>query len=340
MNIFHSLGGGNDEADSYITIDYPERNWIKFNKQVFQDENLSGKLALIGFYAYLCTHDKTWRIRPSHVMKMLGISKNTYYKYTNELVNYGYLHKERVRDEEGKFCGTRFLVFSSPENKKRLLECDDAAELCSESPVTKKWEVDKSSSYIDNIYINKTNKENKNDSPFFSSLNDFPEELKPLFSEIVNEILKLWPDRRKSSIEDCAVFLGLAPQCLPRNEAEVMNLRLAARNHLSENQDNQRFIKKFVNFLKEWRFWVNPVGQSSYREPQLSRAEIQFREFLSTEQTKDPHNIELFKQAKQDEVIMRQVHNALEHLEKNTKKYFEQEYIHCLRLMDNKEARS
>ena len=75
-------------------------------------------LAAKGLYAYLSSHREGWAMSTERVGEALGAHRNTIAKYVKELEKSGYLEKELVKDESGKYEGIEYIIHSMPLHKK------------------------------------------------------------------------------------------------------------------------------------------------------------------------------------------------------------------------------
>ena len=75
-------------------------------------------LAAKGLYVYLSSHREGWAMSTERVGEALGAHRNTVAKYVKELEKSGYLEKELVKDELGKYEGIEYIIHSMPLHKK------------------------------------------------------------------------------------------------------------------------------------------------------------------------------------------------------------------------------
>ena len=75
-------------------------------------------LAAKGLYVYLSSHREGWAMSTERVGEALGVHRNTIAKYVKELKESGYLEKELVKDELGKYEGIEYIIHSMPLHKK------------------------------------------------------------------------------------------------------------------------------------------------------------------------------------------------------------------------------
>ncbi|RXI70521.1 helix-turn-helix domain-containing protein [Clostridium tetani] len=88
-----------------------EKGYGLIAKTVVKDKNLS--LGAKGVYSYLCAYaGSDGQTFPSAnlIMHELGITKKTFYKYLNEVVTYGYINIEKIRDKKGKFDNNLYII--------------------------------------------------------------------------------------------------------------------------------------------------------------------------------------------------------------------------------------
>lgn len=87
-------------------------------KNPLQDKRLGGSAKLI--YSYFCTFTGAGsQAFPSvnKILKDLNLSINTYYKYLNQLKQYGYVSIEQQTDKSGRFSRNVFTLNMFPESK-------------------------------------------------------------------------------------------------------------------------------------------------------------------------------------------------------------------------------
>ena len=75
-------------------------------------------LAAKGLYVYLSSHREGWSMSTERVGEALGVHRNTIAKYVKELEKSGYLEKDLVKDELGKYEGIEYTIHSMPLHKK------------------------------------------------------------------------------------------------------------------------------------------------------------------------------------------------------------------------------
>lgn len=75
-------------------------------------------LAAKGLYTYLSSHREGWAMSTERVGEALGVHRNTIAKYVKELEKSGFLEKELVKDESGKYEGIEYIIHSMPLHKK------------------------------------------------------------------------------------------------------------------------------------------------------------------------------------------------------------------------------
>ena len=74
-------------------------------------------LAAKGLYTYLGSHREGWAMSTERVGEALGVHRNTIAKYVKELEKSGYLEKELVKDEFGKYSGVEYIIHEMPLHK-------------------------------------------------------------------------------------------------------------------------------------------------------------------------------------------------------------------------------
>lgn len=103
------------------------RNEIKSNftqipNQLLFDNRLSFGSRIL--YCYLASKPDNWKIINQDVINTLQVSCDSIAKYFKELLNAGWITREREIDDKGQFCGGyNYTVYASPKppNKEKVL---------------------------------------------------------------------------------------------------------------------------------------------------------------------------------------------------------------------------
>lgn len=112
--------------DSKTTIQRGKHNrenpFVMISKNMLRDPSLSPKSK--GVLCYLLSLPDDWKANPSHLSKVLGISRNTVYSILKELINLGYAKRTESKAENGQFQSVTYEFFEekievTPEFKEK-----------------------------------------------------------------------------------------------------------------------------------------------------------------------------------------------------------------------------
>ena len=98
----------------------PEDHYSLVSNELARDPDIS--LPAKGLYLYLRSHREGWAMSTERIGEALGGHRNTIAKYVKELDEAGYLKKERVKDELGKYEGIEYVIHSMPLHKKDAVD--------------------------------------------------------------------------------------------------------------------------------------------------------------------------------------------------------------------------
>lgn len=101
---------------SIIRIQHSE-NYVVLNKAAFEDMRLTLKAK--GLWAYCMSKPNDWKFYVSQMTTCLKEGKDAIYSGLNELIQYGYCERRKIR-EKGKLMGVEYILYESPEFKKSL----------------------------------------------------------------------------------------------------------------------------------------------------------------------------------------------------------------------------
>jgi hypothetical protein len=87
--------------------------FVLLSQRAVEDSRLSW--AARGLLAYLLSRPDNWQVRVAHLRKQAPSGRDVVYKLLGELGSYRYLVRQRLRDEEGKLCGTVYYVYDHPK---------------------------------------------------------------------------------------------------------------------------------------------------------------------------------------------------------------------------------
>jgi predicted transcriptional regulator len=140
-----------------------KREFSQIPNAIITDLNISANALRV--YLYLISKPDNWLINNSDVMKQLGIkTNNSIAKYWKELFNSGWVIRNKIKDEKGRFLGYEYHLNDSPilPEKPDFSKNDNSDNPTSQKIVTREnAEVGKTRNLNNNISNN--NKEfNKN----------------------------------------------------------------------------------------------------------------------------------------------------------------------------------
>ncbi|MCY7338148.1 MAG: helix-turn-helix domain-containing protein [Chamaesiphon sp.] len=88
-----------------------KRDFLVIDNAVIRDTRLTDRARSIVFH--LLSRPNQWRIVPKYLAKQMNLSANTVSKYLTELEQYGYIIRERLRDDAGRFIGSIHRIMES-----------------------------------------------------------------------------------------------------------------------------------------------------------------------------------------------------------------------------------
>ena len=86
-------------------------NYTVFSNHILRSSKLSSRAKII--LLELLSRPNQWRIVPEFIGKQMNLSANTVAKYLTELEQYGYIIRERLRDDAGRFIGSIHKIMES-----------------------------------------------------------------------------------------------------------------------------------------------------------------------------------------------------------------------------------
>ncbi len=93
------------------------RNFTSIPNELIIDTSISEKAFRL--YCYLASKPESWEINNTDIMKNLKIgSNNSLAKYWKELINSGWIEKQKEKDKSGKFTGKTILILHNNRNRK------------------------------------------------------------------------------------------------------------------------------------------------------------------------------------------------------------------------------
>ena len=203
-------------------------------KSVMKDPNL--KIESKAIFAYLTTfagnRDTAFPGREL-ICKDLGISKDRFYKYMNELKEKGYIEVSQVKDRDGKFAHNVYRLIPFPE-------IPDTVNPDTEIPCTENKDTKSNSNKNNN---NKTNKEPRHKYGEYKNI---------LLSD--KDLERLHKDYGKPIIDE---YITKMDEWIELNGKRYKNYNLALRKWLknaginpTKVEDNSS-VNQFTNFIPD-----------------------------------------------------------------------------------------
>lgn len=86
--------------------------YVMLNKEFLNNQDLSLKAK--GLLAYLLSLPDDWQIYESEIVKHHSDGKDSLRSAIKELIDSGYILRERIRNEKGQLQGSNYLVYEVP----------------------------------------------------------------------------------------------------------------------------------------------------------------------------------------------------------------------------------
>lgn len=93
------------------------KNFTITPNKLINDETLDTRARFL--FVYLCSKPSDWKWRAKHLEKSLSMSKNTRLKYTNELIDAGWISTLQKKAKAGEFGAMDIVLHSSPQVKNK-----------------------------------------------------------------------------------------------------------------------------------------------------------------------------------------------------------------------------
>jgi len=149
------------------------KDYTTICNRIFKDRRLSLKAK--GLLAMLLSFSDSWKLSISGLYSILKEGKVSIRSTMNELIKYGYVERERVKDEKGVYIGINYIVFESP--KLENLTMGNKTQVSN------------------NIINNQSNKDNSK-IEFFDEVMVFDNYSK----EMLNDFFEYWSEPTKKGI--------------------------------------------------------------------------------------------------------------------------------------------
>jgi predicted transcriptional regulator len=149
------------------------KDYTTICNRIFKDRRLSLKAK--GLLAMLLSFSDSWKLSISGLYSILKEGKVSIRSTMNELIKYGYVERERVKDAKGVYIGINYIVFESP--KLENLTMGNKTQVSN------------------NIINNQSNKDNSK-IEFFDEVMAFENYSK----EMLNDFFEYWSEPTKKGI--------------------------------------------------------------------------------------------------------------------------------------------
>ena len=153
------------------------KDYTTICNRIFKDRRLSLKAK--GLLAMLLSFSDSWKLSISGLEAILKEGKASIRTTINELIKYGYVEKQHIR-EDGMFMGVDYTVFESPK-------CDFRKSVF---PIS-----DNQTQVSNNIINNQSNKDNSK-IEFFNEVMAFENYSK----EMLNDFFEYWSEPTKKGV--------------------------------------------------------------------------------------------------------------------------------------------
>lgn len=91
-----------------------ENPYVMLSKKIIDDNRLSWQAK--GILIYLISKPDNWTVYEADIIASATNGRDSVKKAIKELEEFGYLRKEKKRDEKGKFIGWEYYVFENPQD--------------------------------------------------------------------------------------------------------------------------------------------------------------------------------------------------------------------------------
>ena len=96
------------------------KNYTTICNSIYKDKRISLKAK--GLISMILTFNEKWNLSINGLYAILKEGKSSIRTTMNELIQNGYIKRERIKDEKGIFVGVNYIVFESPQLKKPCVE--------------------------------------------------------------------------------------------------------------------------------------------------------------------------------------------------------------------------
>tara|TARA_R100001163_G_scaffold27079_1_gene22008 strand:+ start:4582 stop:5250 length:669 start_codon:yes stop_codon:yes gene_type:complete len=96
------------------------KNYTTICNSIYKDKRISLKAK--GLISMILTFNEKWNLSINGLYAILKEGKSSIRTTMNELIQNGYIKRERIKDEKGIFVGVNYIVFESPQLIKPCVE--------------------------------------------------------------------------------------------------------------------------------------------------------------------------------------------------------------------------
>ena len=202
------------------------KNYTTIPNELIIDTSISEKAFRL--YCYLAAKPQSWEINNKDIMKQLNIgSNNSLAKYWNELINSGWIEKQREKDKTGKFTGKTLIILHENRNRK---SCENGEEPKSQTNRNRKsCEIAKSAIHNKTEYTNNTDINNKKEKK---------ENNQQIIENLSNKIISLLKENN-----------------LPIKSNTKESWKVVLLNLLKEGY-NEKVISEAIEYASEDKFYI------------------------------------------------------------------------------------
>lgn len=207
--------------------------FVQVDKRAIQDQQLSWKAK--GLLCYLLSKPDDWTVRISHLKKQSTDGRDSTRTALNELIDSGYIEKNRQHEEDGKFAGFEYIVLESPNIPSQSIYGKSVNGLS----VNGKPDDGKS----DTTNIESTNKDLNNSgeegSPARADSESLPKRLEE--AETPEALLELWTEYR----EEIDMPLGQSAKQLALKQIQEWGVWIAKENIQTALMNGYKGLKPY-----------------------------------------------------------------------------------------------
>lgn len=87
-------------------------NYTTICNKALRDTNLSLKAK--GLYCFMASLPKDWDYTVAGLVAVLKEGREAILNAINELIEYGYLERYKIKDDKGRFCDVAYILYETP----------------------------------------------------------------------------------------------------------------------------------------------------------------------------------------------------------------------------------